>query len=92
MVESTQKSTMGLNIKNAEVERLATEVANLTGESKTETIRQALLERKQRLTLAHRQRPELLLEWLARDVWPHILPEYRNRPMTKEDWDALNDV
>ena len=30
---------MALNLKNAEVERLAAEVARLTGESKTEAIR-----------------------------------------------------
>jgi hypothetical protein len=40
---------MALNLKNAEVERLAAEVARLTGESKTEAIRRALYERKQRL-------------------------------------------
>ena len=35
---------MPLNIKNAEVERLAAEVSRLTGESKTEAIRRALEE------------------------------------------------
>ena len=40
---------MALNLKNAEVERLAAEVARLTGESKTEAIRRALDERRQRL-------------------------------------------
>ena len=40
---------MALNLKNAEVERLAAEVAGLTGESKTEAIRRALLERRRRL-------------------------------------------
>lgn len=40
---------MGLNIKNLEVERLAGEVARLANESKTEAIRQALIERKARL-------------------------------------------
>lgn len=33
---------MALNIKNREVERLAAEIAALTGESKTEAIRRAL--------------------------------------------------
>ena len=33
---------MALNLKNEEVERLATEVARMTGESKTEAIRRAL--------------------------------------------------
>ena len=32
---------MALNIKNPDVERLAAEVADLTGESKTEAIRRA---------------------------------------------------
>ena len=83
---------MGLNIKNAEVERLAAEVAALTGESKTEAIRRALLDRKQQLTIPQRKRSELLYEWLERDVWPKVKPEFRDKPMTKEDWDALNDV
>ena len=82
---------MGLNIKNPEVERLAAEVAALTGESKTEAIRQALLARKEKLTLPRRKRSEGLREWLERDVWPLVKPEYRDKPMTKADWDALND-
>jgi antitoxin VapB len=40
---------MALNLKNAEVERLAAEVAALARESKTEAIRRALVERKTRL-------------------------------------------
>ncbi|MSO83388.1 MAG: PSK operon transcription factor, partial [Acidobacteria bacterium] len=40
---------MALNLKNPEVERLAAEVARLTGESKTEAIRRSLEERRQRL-------------------------------------------
>ena len=42
---------MPLNIKNAEVERLAAEVATLARESKTEAIRRALQERIVRLKL-----------------------------------------
>lgn len=41
---------MPLNIKNAEVERLAEPVARLTGETRTEAIRQALLARRANLT------------------------------------------
>jgi len=37
---------VALNIKNDEVERLAADVARLTGESKTEAIRRALEERR----------------------------------------------
>jgi len=42
---------MALNIKNAEVEKLATEAAELARESKTEAIRQALQERIRRLRM-----------------------------------------
>lgn len=40
---------MPLNIKNAEVERLVAEVADLTGESKTEAVRRAMTDRLRRL-------------------------------------------
>ena len=40
---------MALNLKNPEVDALATEVAMLAKESKTEAVRQSLLERKARL-------------------------------------------
>lgn len=42
---------MALNIKNAEVEKLAAEAAELARESKTEAIRQALQERIKRLRM-----------------------------------------
>lgn len=42
---------MALNIKNAEVERLATEAAELARESKTEAIRKALTDRVLRLRM-----------------------------------------
>lgn len=40
---------MALSIKNREVERLAEELAEVTGETKTEAIRRALEDRRQRL-------------------------------------------
>lgn len=42
---------MALNIKNAEVERLAAEAAELANESKTEAIRKALTDRVGRLKM-----------------------------------------
>jgi antitoxin VapB len=65
---------MALNIKNPEVERLAAEIARLTGESKTEAIRQALVERRQRLgqRIAPRARRERLLSFLEREVWSRV--------------------
>lgn len=40
---------MALNLRNPEVERLATTVARLTGETKTEAVRAALADRLERL-------------------------------------------
>ncbi len=65
---------MALNIKNPHVESLATEVAELTGESKTEAIRRALEERRQRLSfqVVHENRAEELRSFLEREVWSVI--------------------
>ncbi len=40
---------MALNIRHAETERLAEELARLTGETKTEAVRRALADRLKRL-------------------------------------------
>lgn len=65
---------MALNIKNREVERLAAEVAALTGETKTEAIRRALAERRTRLRdevpLASRRRRRS--EFLEREIWARV--------------------
>jgi len=81
---------MALNIKNAEVERLAAELAALTGATKTETIRVALQLQKERLQveLAKQPRGQRLREWLENEFWP-TLPEGAMRPMTKEEEDAI---
>ncbi len=65
---------MALNIKNPEVERLAAEVAAITGESKTEAVRQALSERHHRLRVrvSDCARAERIQRFLAREVWSRI--------------------
>src|SRR5687768_17080663 len=50
---STYALAMALNIKSREVEQLAADVAAMAGESKTEAIRRALAERRERLSLQH---------------------------------------
>jgi antitoxin VapB len=72
---------MGLNIKNQEVERLADEVARLTGESKTEAIRQALLERRRRLRerVTAGARRARLDSFLAGEVWAKVPAEQVGR-------------
>ena len=82
---------MGLNIKNAEVEQLATEVAQITRETKTEAIRQALLEKRERLraSTTHRRGRHSLTEYLERQVWP-LMPEAElGRRLTREQEDDI---
>jgi antitoxin VapB len=81
---------MALNIKNADVERLATEVARLTGESKTEAIRKALDERRRRLkgpSVAERRRR--VVQFLKKDVWPTIPKKFLGRRPSRPEEDAI---
>ena len=76
---------MALNIKNLEVEKLAEELASLTNKSKTEVIRQALLQHKENLAIeSGASRSQRLREFLEFRVWPTIPPEAR-KPWTKEE-------
>ncbi len=81
---------MPLNIKNAEVERLVTEVARLTGESKTEAIRRALEERKRRLKGSSLEdRRARVIKFLERKVWPTIPKDQLGRRLTREEEDGI---
>ncbi len=82
---------MALNIKNTEVERLAEEIARLTGESKTEAVRRALEERKVRLAfrVGHDNRADRLRAFLEREVWSVIPPERLGRPLSKAEEEAI---
>jgi antitoxin VapB len=76
---------MALNIKNAEVEQLAAEVARLANETKTEAIRQALLERKARLRVRRTllSRKDRLEALLRNRIWPQIPAGVRGKRFTK---------
>jgi antitoxin VapB len=81
---------MALNIKNASVERLAAEVARMTGESKTEAIGKALEERRRRLkAVPARSRRAAVLAFLRNDVWPHVGPDQLGRSLTRAEEDAI---
>ena len=83
---------MALNIKNSEVERLAREVAELAQETKTEAIRRALEERKQRLRLhvVSNNKADRAFAFLAQEVWPYLPPDLRGRTLSKaEEEDIL---
>ena len=73
---------VALTTRNVEVERLATEVAKLAGESKTEAVKVALEERRRRLTsgIDPAARTAALLEFMEREIWAHVPAELRGQP------------
>ena len=81
---------MALNIKNASVERLATELARMTGESKTEAIRRALEERRSRLkaTSGDARRAQVL-RFLEKKVWPTLPKEQVGRRLSRAEEDEI---
>ena len=81
---------MALNLKSEAVERLAAEVARLTGESKTEAIRRALEDRKRRLTgRSVGERRQRVLTLLERVVWPKLPKGERGRRLTRAEEDDI---
>jgi antitoxin VapB len=82
---------VALNLKSPEVERLAAEVADLAGETKTEAVRKALQERRDRLALQgiRRDRKASLLRMLERDIWPRVPEDLRGKGFTKKEREAI---
>lgn len=82
---------MALNIKDQRTEALATELARLTGETKTGAVRTALEERRQRLaqrtpTPARGARLQRLLE---DEIWPQVPHEVLGRPLMRDELDEI---
>jgi antitoxin VapB len=65
---------MAMSIKDRDAERLAAEIAAITGESKTRAVRVSLQERRDRLSLhfAGGDRGDDLLRFLQEEIWPSI--------------------
>jgi antitoxin VapB len=82
---------MALNIKDREAERLAAEVAAMTGESKTRAVKVALQERKQRLALriVRRDRGLTLRRFLEDEVWPQVPRSVLGRRVTRKEREAI---
>jgi antitoxin VapB len=82
---------MGLNLKNQEVEGLAAEVAALMGETKTEAIRRALQERKERLSLLTpgRDLNKSIRSLLETEVWPLIPEQLLGKPLKPKEHDRI---
>lgn len=87
---SVYHGVMALNLKNADVERLAADVARLTGESKTEAIRRALDERQRRLThTVHDDRRERVMRFLKKKVWPTLPKMQLGRRLSRKEEDDI---
>lgn len=82
---------MALNIKDPETERLAADVATLARESKTEAVRQALRERKQRPLLVRSRsgRGDRMIDVLERRLWPSLPDGVRGVAVTKAQREAI---
>jgi len=81
---------VALNIKNEDAERLAGEVAEMAGETKTEAIRRALEQRRARLALVEGARPAARLRrFLEDELWPAIPGAELGRRLTPDEEDAI---
>lgn len=82
---------MAMNIKNDKVERLAAELAQLTGETKTAAILRALEERRERIALGQSGKPRLAqaLDFLEREIWPNIPRKLLGRRVTKSERERI---
>jgi antitoxin VapB len=80
---------MTLNIKDTETEKLAAEIAEMTGDTKTGAVRQALREKKKRLELrsgSKEERRQRLREFLEKEIWPQIPDDLLDKEsMSKEE-------
>jgi antitoxin VapB len=81
---------MALNIKSPEVERLASELAKITGESKTEAVRKALEQRKASLSVGiNMGKRDRWIEFLESEIWPDIPKEQLGRRLSKEEEEGI---
>jgi antitoxin VapB len=81
---------MGLQINHPEIDRLAAEVARLSGESETEAVLHALEERRARLQAAREEtRAERIRRVLEEEIWPLVPPEARGKPLTKAEREEI---
>jgi antitoxin VapB len=84
-------ATLALNIKDAETEQLAAEVAAMTGETKTRAINVALRERRARLAAARdaSERTERVVRFLIEEAWPQVPAALLGQAPTKAEREAI---
>jgi len=90
-IMNREEDLMALNLKNEEVERLVEEVSSLAGESKTEAVRRALRERRDRLVFkdGNRRRGERFLRYLEEEIWPNAPEGELGRRLTRDEEDQI---
>lgn len=92
VLESRGRIMNGTGPHNDQVERLAAEVARLTGESKTEAIRRALEERRNRLkatSTTKDTRRTRVLRFLEKSVWNRLPKSQKGRRLSRADEDEI---
>lgn len=82
---------VALNIKDPQTEKLAAEVAALTGESKTKAVRVALQERRDRLQLrvVARDRAADFVRFLEEEVWPQVPRHVLGKRLSRGDRERI---
>jgi antitoxin VapB len=81
----------GLVRQDPQTEALAAEVAALANETKTQAVRTALLERKERLQARKRRhaRGQRIGRFLEDGAWPQISDAVLGRPISKAEREAI---
>ena len=84
-------STMALNIKDTETERLAAEVSALAHESKTRAVKTSLLERRERLLLqaVNTRRAEGFRRFISEEVWPQVPENVRGKSISRKEKEQI---
>jgi antitoxin VapB len=84
-------STVGLNIKNPEVESLAAEVARRLGTSKTEAIKVALRRQLDESDqgVATEVKLARMRKFLEERIWPHVDAKYLGKGISQEEQDEI---
>ena len=85
---AVRPSEATLNIKDPETEKLAAEVAAITGESMTRAAKVALQERRQRLAVRVVRREELR-RFLEQEVWPQVPRRLLGKRVTRPEREAI---
>jgi antitoxin VapB len=82
---------MAMNIKDAETERLAAEVAALTGDTKTGAVRNALRLRRDQLRAGQtaERNGAAFVRFLEEEIWPQISAENRGVPISKAEREEI---